>query len=164
MLIIDDGTRDELARILEEVAKDGMPHPRNLDAALDAILCTLTPEETDETIIAWCRQTFGPEENDVSVRYARLLEEVIELGVALGIPSSRITDIAWISLAKSADSFNKSEEVPGEAADTDLTLTALLGALGLDRQKIRIERMRRNRARPDEYYHERIEAKKAMGL
>lgn len=29
--------RDEVARILEQVAKEGMDHPRNLDAALDAI-------------------------------------------------------------------------------------------------------------------------------
>ena len=29
--------RDELARILEMIATDGLPHPRHLDAALDAI-------------------------------------------------------------------------------------------------------------------------------
>lgn len=29
--------RNELARILEMIAADGLPHPRHLDAALDAI-------------------------------------------------------------------------------------------------------------------------------
>jgi hypothetical protein len=29
--------RDEVARILKEVAREGLPHPRNLDAAIDAI-------------------------------------------------------------------------------------------------------------------------------
>lgn len=29
--------RDEVARILEQVAKEGLDHPRNLDAAIDAI-------------------------------------------------------------------------------------------------------------------------------
>lgn len=29
--------RDEVAKILEQIAKEGLDHPRNLDAALDAI-------------------------------------------------------------------------------------------------------------------------------
>lgn len=29
--------REEIAEILEQIAEEGMPHPRNLDAALDAI-------------------------------------------------------------------------------------------------------------------------------
>lgn len=33
-----DATREEIAEILEQIAKEGMPHPRHLDAALDAIL------------------------------------------------------------------------------------------------------------------------------
>lgn len=34
-----DGTgRDEIARILEAIAQEGLPHPRNLDAAIDAIV------------------------------------------------------------------------------------------------------------------------------
>jgi hypothetical protein len=37
--------RDEVARILQEVAADGMPHPRNLDAALDAIDATLFQDD-----------------------------------------------------------------------------------------------------------------------
>lgn len=32
--------REEVARILEMIAEEGLPHPRNLDAALDAISCT----------------------------------------------------------------------------------------------------------------------------
>lgn len=31
----------DLAEILETVARDGLPGPRDLDVALDAILCTL---------------------------------------------------------------------------------------------------------------------------
>lgn len=33
--------RDEIARIIEIVAQDGLPHPRDLDVALDAIICLL---------------------------------------------------------------------------------------------------------------------------
>lgn len=32
-----DEKRDEVARILEQVAAEGLEHPRNLDAAIDAI-------------------------------------------------------------------------------------------------------------------------------
>ncbi len=34
---MNEEQREEVARILELVASDGLPHPRNLDAALDAI-------------------------------------------------------------------------------------------------------------------------------
>lgn len=43
MLDITDEQRDEVARIIEQVAKEGLPHPRNLDAAIDAILCSFVP-------------------------------------------------------------------------------------------------------------------------
>ncbi len=36
-----DEQRDEIARILTIVAKDGLPGPRDLDVALDAIECTV---------------------------------------------------------------------------------------------------------------------------
>lgn len=36
-LLLTCNRRDEVARILEIVAKDGLPGPRDLDAALDAI-------------------------------------------------------------------------------------------------------------------------------
>lgn len=35
----DDSLRDDIAEILEDVAANGMPMPRDLDVALDAILC-----------------------------------------------------------------------------------------------------------------------------
>lgn len=38
-----DDEREEVARILEIVAKDGLPHPRDLDVALDAIQATIAP-------------------------------------------------------------------------------------------------------------------------
>ena len=41
---MNESQRDEVARILEMIAKEGMPHPRNLDAALDAIADTLGPD------------------------------------------------------------------------------------------------------------------------
>ena len=34
---MNEAQREEIARILELVAAEGLPHPRNLDAALDAI-------------------------------------------------------------------------------------------------------------------------------
>lgn len=39
--------RDEIARILETVAKDGLPGPRDLDVALDAIEGTLKQADDD---------------------------------------------------------------------------------------------------------------------
>lgn len=36
-----DDAREEIARILETVARDGLPGPRDLDVALDAIFCTI---------------------------------------------------------------------------------------------------------------------------
>lgn len=38
---LPEGVRDELARIVETVAQEGLPEPRDLDVALDAILCTI---------------------------------------------------------------------------------------------------------------------------
>ncbi len=32
-----DDPRDEVARVVEQVAEEGLPHPRNLDSALDVI-------------------------------------------------------------------------------------------------------------------------------
>lgn len=34
---MNEAQREEVARILEQIAAEGLPHPRNLDAALDAI-------------------------------------------------------------------------------------------------------------------------------
>lgn len=36
-MVLTGERRDEIAKILETVAKDGLPHPRDLDVALDAI-------------------------------------------------------------------------------------------------------------------------------
>jgi len=36
-----DMVRDEVARILEIVASDGLDGPRDLDVAIDALLCTI---------------------------------------------------------------------------------------------------------------------------
>lgn len=33
--------RDELAEIIETVAREGLPEPRDMDVAIDAILCAL---------------------------------------------------------------------------------------------------------------------------
>lgn len=40
---MDDKQRDEIARVLEQVAAEGLDHPRNLDAALDVIADTVDP-------------------------------------------------------------------------------------------------------------------------
>lgn len=40
---LTESQREEIARILETVAKDGLPGPRDLDVALDAIGCALRP-------------------------------------------------------------------------------------------------------------------------
>ena len=37
--------REEIARILEIVARDGLPEPRDLDVALDAIQSALSDRE-----------------------------------------------------------------------------------------------------------------------
>lgn len=42
--------RDEIAEILEQIAEEGMPHPRHLDAALDAIECTIKEVYPDFTL------------------------------------------------------------------------------------------------------------------
>ena len=34
---MNEAQREEIAHILEQIAAEGLPHPRNLDAALDAI-------------------------------------------------------------------------------------------------------------------------------
>lgn len=40
---MNEAQRAEVARILEIVARDGLPGPRDLDVALDAIECAMNP-------------------------------------------------------------------------------------------------------------------------
>lgn len=42
--------RDEVARILTQVAEEGLEHPRNLDAALDAIAEATFPIENNKLV------------------------------------------------------------------------------------------------------------------
>ncbi|AGS80937.1 hypothetical protein [Caulobacter phage Cr30] len=39
--MLTDEQREEIARILEIIAEEGLPNPRDLDVALDAIECAL---------------------------------------------------------------------------------------------------------------------------
>lgn len=41
---MNEKQREEIAQILETIAAEGLPHPRHLDAALDAIADIMTPE------------------------------------------------------------------------------------------------------------------------
>ena len=43
-----EAQRDAIAKILETVARDGLPGPRDLDVALDAIQSELATEATDD--------------------------------------------------------------------------------------------------------------------
>ncbi len=38
--------REEVAEVLQAVARDGLPEPRDLDVALDAIECSIMPAGT----------------------------------------------------------------------------------------------------------------------
>lgn len=47
-MVLPEGRRDELARIVEQIAQEGpegLSGPRALDVALDAIVCTVWDEE-----------------------------------------------------------------------------------------------------------------------
>ncbi len=43
-----DDPRDEVARVVEQVAEEGLPHPRNLDAALDVIFEAVKSKHLDD--------------------------------------------------------------------------------------------------------------------
>jgi hypothetical protein len=49
-LPISGDTRDEIARIIEMVAAEGLPHPRHLDAAIDAIGSALQGEPVQKVV------------------------------------------------------------------------------------------------------------------
>lgn len=51
-LPISGEARDEIARILEQVAKEGLDHPRDLDAAIDAIGTALQGEPIQKAVDA----------------------------------------------------------------------------------------------------------------
>lgn len=53
MFTFTDDTREELATILTEIAAEGMPHPRNLDAALDAIQSAVQMNGPPEGTVEW---------------------------------------------------------------------------------------------------------------
>lgn len=52
-LPISGAARDEIARILEQAAKEGLDHPRNLDAAIDAIGAALQCEAITRVVYGW---------------------------------------------------------------------------------------------------------------
>ena len=43
-----DDPRDEVARVVEQVAEEGLTHPRNLDAALDVIFEAVKSKHRDD--------------------------------------------------------------------------------------------------------------------
>lgn len=49
-LTISGPARDEIARILEQVAKEGLGHPHNLDSAIDAIGTALQGDPMQKVI------------------------------------------------------------------------------------------------------------------
>jgi NTP pyrophosphatase (non-canonical NTP hydrolase) len=119
--------------------------------------------ETQETVTEWTTQAF-PDQLTPEQAYVSLLEETIELGVALGVLDDRILTVVNISLGKSKADFRKPEAVPGEIADVSLSIKFVASMVGVSEQECLDEKMRLNRKRPLQYYHDRIEMKKKLGI
>lgn len=119
--------------------------------------------ETQASVSDWC-SIFPPRDNEPHHRFSRLLEEVVELGVALGVDDTRMQDIVEIAFQKSLQDFARRDQVEGESADVMITLMVLQSRLGINSQQALDDRMARNRARPPAYYAERQRIKAEQGL
>jgi hypothetical protein len=53
MFTMDDETREEVARIITEMVKDGLEHPRHLDAGLDAIEAAIQAQIGEPYAYLW---------------------------------------------------------------------------------------------------------------
>lgn len=75
--------RDTVARILEQVAAEGMDHPRNLDAALDAIRTAIQGEPVMEVevdgVVSYIR---GHDYGGIAVKFGQGTQ--IRKGVFVG--------------------------------------------------------------------------------
>lgn len=74
-----DGLREELSDILETVGKDGLPGPRDLDVALDAILsCVQSAVDTckNEEALAQLKTALEPAQE---YPMADILKAVVEV-------------------------------------------------------------------------------------
>jgi NTP pyrophosphatase (non-canonical NTP hydrolase) len=132
----------------------------------DAPTISLTFErrhETQTTTVEWCRGMFG-EEHSLDSRFSNLLEEVVELGLKLGVSNERMSSIVTTIYGRSVDTANDLESAYGEIGDVLITLECLASELGVDVQSAHDWKMAVNRGKTNEYFAEKQRKKLDAGL
>ena len=97
--------------------------------------------ETPESIVQWCKDTF-PQYQSREMLAIAILEEAIELAVAVGVPKSEIA-------LQCLDGTRKpvSEPFPGEVADLGINLLSFAAHEGIDLSQAMNDKMKKNRER-----------------
>lgn len=85
---MNDQQRDEVARILQTVAADGLLGSRDLDVALDAIEAALMPKITHPAVIVWIDHTLRPKLRDQEWMQQHL--HLLKVGHDQGDPIEKI--------------------------------------------------------------------------
>lgn len=117
------------------------------------------------SVTNWCDETFPPSDDERLTRFNRVLEEVVELGVSMGIPLEQMMSVISIVASKCvSEDVGNDANVPGESADVQITLWYLQRHLKIDPQRELDKRMQRNRSRTPEYYAEKRVMKDKLGL
>lgn len=132
--------------------------------ALYAEAEALLHQETQASVAEWVETTFPGERGNIEGRFDSLLEEVLELGLALAQDPDRMISVAHKVIDRSLDTFGKEAEVPGEIGDVELCLGSLAQLLGYDKQVELDRKMQKNRSRPQSYYDAKQQLKIDLGI
>lgn len=115
-------------------------------------------KETQESITAWGLEAFPNQ--TLKSNYLHVIEEVVELGVALGIDKQDILNVVSGSYTKSANDFNDQSKVSGEIADAYISVAGLASSLNINISEAVDEKMIVNRSRSNDEYKTRLALKK----
>lgn len=119
-------------------------------------------KENQKTVNEWGDLHYPGE--TVEQKFLYLLEEVVELGVTLGVPKTPMLDVVEISHEKSKADFGRSELAPDEAGDSLICLEMLAHRLNFSLEDARDAKMKKNRRRTPEESAARREKKRKLGI
>jgi hypothetical protein len=102
-------------------------------------------DETQESVAAWARAALG--DRTAAQHFERLLEEVVELGVTLGVPVERMHAVVGVAHARGHRNFDRRQIAADEIGDCDIVLKTIADVLDLSQQACLNHKMAENRDR-----------------
>lgn len=119
--------------------------------------------ETQETVGQWTRENF-PQYESVTGRFTAIIEEMVECGMAFGVPHqhilSTVENAIKRELAKPPHTPNPGEEL----GDLEMNVWAFAEHVGHDAYESMCAKMGINRSRPKEWYDAKTKQKIQEGI